>query len=75
MTLQEIKDAVENGKIVCLESEIYEVRKDNLKQWHIVCTSNDSCIGLTHKDGITLNGLNKQFFVKKDVRKKPSKLK
>lgn len=62
MTLQEIKDAVIAGKKVCWSTEAYEVRHNN-GQWLIVCTINNDAIGLTWRDGVTLNGKPKDFFV------------
>ena len=67
MTLQEIKNAVENGKTVCWDSEIYEVKKDKFNQWHIICSTNDSAIGLTHQDQITMNGKPEEFFINEKV--------
>ena len=61
MTLQEIKDAVERGDRVIWSNESYVVKKDTLGQWHIVCELNDNCIGLTWKDGVTLNGKPSEF--------------
>ena len=67
MTLQEIKDAVESGKTVFWASRSYKVVRDELHdgtvQWLIVCTVNNSAIGLTWQDGVTMNGEPEQFFV------------
>lgn len=63
MTLDQIKAAVEAGKTVCWSNRGYVVRKDSIGQWHIICTANDDCVGLTWKDGKTLNGEEGQFFV------------
>lgn len=49
MTLAEIKAAV-NGR-------------DTLGQWLIICDSNESCIGLTWQDGVTVNGKPDEFFI------------
>ena len=62
MTLEEIKAAVEAGHIVHWANKAYRVIKDNIGQWLIHCTINDSYIGLTHADGVTLNGREDQFF-------------
>ena len=62
MNLQEIKSAVEAGKNVYHGSGLYKVIKDSKNQWLIKCTSNGYCIGLTHKDGVTLNGQESEFF-------------
>lgn len=63
MNLQEIQAAVNEGKTVHWKSEIYVVHKDDIGQWHILCTSNQSCIGLTHKDGKTMNGKPEDFYI------------
>jgi len=65
MTLQEIKLALNSGKKVCWASEIYEVRKSGFEDYYyIVCTTNNNVIGLTHRDGVTLNGEEEQFYIK-----------
>lgn len=63
MKLQEIKDAVEAGKTVCWKNDAYVVIKAN-DEWLIKCTLNDNCIGLTWRDNKTMNGEEKDFFVK-----------
>jgi hypothetical protein len=63
MTLQEIKDAVLAGKTVRWASKAYVVVHDNVGQWLIKCLINDSCIGLTWRDGVTMNGKEDEFFV------------
>jgi len=63
MTLDQIKQAVLGGKAVYVGNEAYEVRHNN-GQWLIVCTINNDAIGLTWKDGVTLNGKPEDFFVK-----------
>ena len=62
MTLQEIKDAVEKGQTVYVDTDAYVVIKDRIGQWLIHCTHNDNYIGLTWADGTTLNG--KTFYTK-----------
>ena len=62
MNLKEIKQAIEDGKKVYWHHVGYEVRKDNLGQYHIVCIANGDAIGLTWKDGRTLNGYQHEFF-------------
>lgn len=62
MTLAEIKSTVERGGRVCWVNQAYEVIKDRLGQWLIKCSRNGSCIGLTHLDGVTLNGKEEDFF-------------
>jgi hypothetical protein len=65
MTLQEIKDAVLAGKTVHWASKAYVVVKDNVGQWLIECRLNESCIGLTWSDGVTMNGKEDEFFIAK----------
>lgn len=70
MTLQEIKTAVESGKTVHFATRAYVVLKDNLRdgehQWLIAYKHGQrdaNYIGLTWRDGVTVNGLPEQFFV------------
>lgn len=62
MKLQEIKDSVLAGKKVYWANKAYEVRF-KFDQWYIYCTLNGNTIGLTWRDGITLNGKEEEFFV------------
>jgi hypothetical protein len=61
--LAEIKEAVEAGRRVHWQSPAYEVIKDSLGQWLIVCHLNGDCIGLTWRDGVKLNGKPDDFFI------------
>ena len=63
MTLEEIKAAVESGKTVHWANDGYRVVKDGLGQWFIFCDNNKSAIGLTWKDGKTMNGKEKEFYI------------
>lgn len=63
MNLQEIKAAVDAGKRVQWASPAYEVIKDRLGRYLIRCAENDHCIGLTHNDGVTLNGKPEEFTI------------
>ena len=63
MTLEEIKQAVLEGKTVHWSNTNYVVVKDSLDQWLINCPSNGYCIGLTWSDGKTLNGKEEDFYV------------
>jgi hypothetical protein len=63
MTLLEIKAAIAEGKRVFHQSTNYEVIKDNIGQYLIMCRSNDYCIGLTWRDGETMNGKENEFFI------------
>lgn len=64
MTLDEIKKAVDEGKIVHWGNEAYKVIKDDVGQYLIKCTLNNDLIGLTWRDGVTLNGKEEEFFTK-----------
>jgi hypothetical protein len=66
MTLQEIKSVINSGKKVCWASDIYEVRKSKFEDdyYIIVCITNNSTIGLTWRDGVTLNGKEEEFYIK-----------
>ncbi len=63
MNLQEIKEAVNNGKKVYWANTAYEVVHDKYDQWFIVCTLNDNAIGLTWRDGVTLSEDESEFFI------------
>ncbi len=63
MSLAEIKAAIEAGQRVFWCNPGYEVIKDKLGQYLIKCRMNSSCMGLTHLDGITLNGDEDEFFI------------
>jgi len=63
MTLEQIKAAVLAGKIVYWMNNGYTVAEDSTGQWFIVCTANDSAIGLTWQDGVTMNGKPEQFYI------------
>ena len=63
MNLQEIKQAIADGRKVYWSNPSYEVIKDNLGQYLIYRKANEYCIGLTHRDGVTLNGKESEFFV------------
>ena len=64
MTLEEIKAAVNAGKIVCWSGDGYRVIKDSMGQWLIQFIPNGYCVGLTWRDGITLNGKPGEFYIK-----------
>ena len=66
MTLDQIKAAVEAGKTVYVGTTAYEVIKDKIGQWLIVCTFSDYCIGLTWRDGVTMNDKPDRFFLAGD---------
>lgn len=65
MTLQEIKQAIEQGKTVNWSSNYYEVIKvikDKNNEYLIRCKGNGHCIGLTWRDGVTMNGNEIEFY-------------
>jgi hypothetical protein len=62
MTLEEIKEAVEAGKKVHWASTLYDVVKGP-HDWFIICNANQHAIGLTHRDGVTMNGKEEDFFI------------
>mgnify|MGYP000084319679 CR=1 FL=1 len=62
MKLSEIKQAIESGHNVHWVHDGYDVIKD--KYGYLICFKhNQSCIGLTHRDGITLNGKESEFYI------------
>ena len=69
MTLQEIKSAVDRGQSVKWGNKLYDVIKDSLGQYLIICSSNQYTIGLTHTDGKTLNGRPSEFYISKKGKK------
>ena len=63
MYLQQIKDAVDRGETVHWASPAYTVKWwERSQTYNVVCTHNGSAIGLTHQDGVTMNGAPIQFF-------------
>ena len=61
MNLEQIKQAIADGKKVYWASALYQVIKDDKDQYFIKC-SNGHCIGLTWADNKTLNGKESDFF-------------
>ena len=55
-TADEIKQAVKAGHTVYCQTKGYTVTNPVGEQWLICFTYNDYCIGLTWRDGVTLNG-------------------
>jgi len=64
MTLNEIKTAVEAGRSVHWANDGYKVIKDKIGQFLVIFEPNQSCINLTWKDGVTLNGKESDFYIK-----------
>lgn len=67
MTAKEIKIAIKNGKKVFWKHSGYEVTRDKRGQFFIGATFNNHKIGLTWEDGVTLNGNEQDFFIKKEL--------
>ena len=67
MKLSDIKDAVDAGRVVHWTSPIYTVVRDILGDYLIQCSSNNDCIGLTWKDGQTLNGKERDFYIQSEL--------
>jgi len=66
MELAEIKAAVLAGETVHWASSAYVVTHagdDADRGFCIVCTLNDSAIGLTWRDGVTMNGDVEDFYM------------
>jgi hypothetical protein len=64
MNLQEIKQAIEQGKNVKWTNDNYNVIKDNKNQYLIICENNNHTIGLFWADEKTLNGKEEDFYIK-----------
>jgi len=62
MTLDQIKSAVDQGRKVYWKNSAYEVIKDTLGQYLIMCKMSQAAIGLTWRDGVTLNGKPEDFY-------------
>ena len=63
MNINDIKTAVDTGKMVNWANTGYVVRKDGLGQYLIVYLPNGSAIGLTNRAGTQLNGAEGEFFI------------
>lgn len=59
----EIRAAVDAGLPVKWANDGYDVIRDSIGQYLIVCRSNQHTIGLTWADGQTLNGRPEEFYV------------
>lgn len=64
MNLKEIKQAVDDGKIVHWANDGYLVSKNDIGVYYITFTDNNDSIGLTWLDDKTLNGDEKDFYIK-----------
>ena len=67
MTLAEIKSAVLSGRVVHWKSGAYEVIRDRVGQWFILCRFNGSLTGLTWADGVTMSEDPNDFFLGVEV--------
>jgi hypothetical protein len=63
MKLNEIKEAVLAGKAVHWNNGGYEVIRDRVGQWFILCRLNGSLTSLTWADGVTMSEREEDFFV------------
>jgi hypothetical protein len=64
MTLDEIKTAVDEGKIVCWKNPMYQVKK-NGAHYDVECQFNGDTSGLTWQDGVTMDYDEMDFFIEK----------
>lgn len=66
MTLIEIKDAVDSGKTVHWSNDRYKVIKGGKAGYLIgynIGGRGENYIGLTWRDGVTLNGKEEEFYI------------
>jgi hypothetical protein len=61
MTLNEIKNALDNNENVYWANQGYQVIKDKIGHY-LIKHHSGNCIGLTWLDGVTLNGDECDFF-------------
>lgn len=68
MKLAEIRRALDEGLRVHWQTRDYEViRSTGSSECFIKCIATCHCIGLTHADGVTLNGREEDFFVESEL--------
>ena len=63
LDIKQIKSALDKGTKVYWANKGYEVIKDNIGQYLIHCTMNDTYVGLTKLDGTFRNGDQEQLFM------------
>lgn len=65
MTLEEIKNAIDEGQRVFWKNSLYEVMKWKYEYMIIYNFGhrNQNCIGLTNQDEKTLNGEENDFYI------------
>ena len=68
MTLAEIKEAIAEGKTVCWSNDQYTIKHGADGDLVIHCATNYHRIGLTWRDGVTLNGREEDFYIKGERR-------
>ena len=66
MNLDEIKQAVNDGKKVYWQEPSYQVICDSKGQW-LIKHANGHCIGLTWDDEVTMNGKAEDFHIEKPI--------
>jgi len=52
-----------DGKTVQWKSDAYEVTRDKVGQWFILCRFNGSLSGLTWADGVTMSEKPEDFYI------------
>jgi len=65
MTLDQIKQAIAEGKSVKWANDAYDVIRSTTGEYLIVCSLNQNAIGLTWTDGVTINGKPEDFYIAK----------
>ena len=68
MTLTEIKEAMSEGKTVYWSNDRYTIKHGADGDLVIYCATNYHQIGLTWRDGVTLNGREEDFYIKGGAR-------
>lgn len=63
MTLEQIKEAVDAGRVVHWAGQAYEVKHWPDGKWVIFCRSTQYASPLTKPDGVTVNGKLEDFFL------------
>jgi hypothetical protein len=63
MDPDQIKEAIEAGKIVCCRNDCYKVIKSRFGEFLIHCTLNNTYIGLFRWDG-KMNEKESDFYIK-----------
>ena len=67
MNLAEIKQAIKEGKSVKWSNDSYDVIKDKTGEYLIIWGRNKHAIGLTWRDGVTMNGKASQFYINEAI--------